>query len=273
MSGNSAFELVEEQGWQAGLSNLLRAEFRRWWKTRTWWVQSLIWIGVVDVILIMILFAGNASGEEAIPAGDMIMLYGVFGGLFASIGIVVMMQGAVVGEKGSGTAAWVLSKPVSRSAFLISKLIGNAVGIGVTALLVPGILAYLIIKFGTEINLLVTNFLVGLGLLAVFALYWLTFTLMLGTFFASRGPVIGIPLGLLLAQQFILGLLTSISPTIAGFVPFGIVMPLQEDASSSIAGSVMLGSSPESWMPVYSSIIAIIIFVTVAIRRFQREEF
>jgi ABC-type transport system involved in multi-copper enzyme maturation permease subunit len=43
--------------------------------------------------------------------------------LFGPIGVAVLAQGAIVGEKQSGTAAWVLSKPVSRSAFILAKLL------------------------------------------------------------------------------------------------------------------------------------------------------
>jgi hypothetical protein len=42
MSSHSMFQMVNERGWRAGLSNLARKENRDWWGTRTWLVQSLI---------------------------------------------------------------------------------------------------------------------------------------------------------------------------------------------------------------------------------------
>ena len=273
MSGNSAFKLINQQGWRAGLGNMLRAEFYRWWKTRTWWVQSLIWIGVVDLILLMVISASTAADEQSMPVADLVMLYGIFGGMFVSIGVVITMQGAIVGEKISGTAAWVLSKPISRSAFILAKLLANAFGVAITAILVPGIIAYLIITMGTGVSLLILDFLGGVGILCLFAFYWLAFTLMLGAFFNSRGPVIGIPLALILGQQFILGLLTSISTTLVNLFPFLLVMPPQEASAGSVVGYVILGTQPPSWMPVYSSLIAIVLFVVIGIWRFRREEF
>jgi ABC-2 type transport system permease protein len=272
MSGNSAFELITQEGWQAGLKNMLRAEMKRWWKTRTWWIQCLIWIGVVDMILFMVIFASNSGDALAMPPGELVTLYGVFGGMFTTVGVVIMMQGAIVGEKMSGTAAWVLSKPISRAAFVLSKLLGNAFGVAITAMLVPGIVAYLVISIGTGTYLPVPDFMAGTGILCLFAFYWLAFTLMLGTFFNSRGPVIGIPLALILGQQFILGLVMSISPMIADYLPFPLVMPPQNGPGSSIVGDVILGTSPYSWMPVISSIIAMVAFVMIGIWRFGKEE-
>ena len=273
MSGNSAFELVNNLGWQAGLKNMLRAEFKRWWKTRTWWIQSIIWISIVDLLLATILFAGNATDELAMPVRELILLYGVFGGLFTTIGVVIMMQGTIVGEKISGTAAWVFSKPVSTPAFLLSKLVANAFGVAVTAMILPGIGAYLIISIGTGEYLPILEFIAGVGILYLFSFYWLALTLMLGTFFNSRGPVIGIPLALILGQQFILGLIMNISPEIINFLPYPLVMPSQDELGSSVVGDVIMGTSPSSWLPVISSIIAILIFIMVSIWRFRKEEF
>jgi ABC-2 type transport system permease protein len=164
MSGNSAFELINQDGWQAGLKNMLRAEMNRWWKTRTWWIQCLIWIGAVDLILFMVVFASGSGTQLAMPPAELVSLYGVFGGMFTAIGIVIKMQGAIVGEKAEGTAAWVLSKPISRAAFVLSKLMGNAFGIAVTAMLVPGIVAYLVISIGIGEYLPVPDFMAGMGI-------------------------------------------------------------------------------------------------------------
>ncbi|NIM93558.1 MAG: hypothetical protein GTO18_07585 [Anaerolineales bacterium] len=273
MSGNSAFELVNKLGWQAGLKNMLRAEFKRWWKTRTWWNQSIIWIGAVDLILATLLFTINTTDEVEMSVRELINLYGLFGGLFTSVGVVIMMQGTIVGEKISGTAAWLFSKPLSIPAFLISKLVANAFGVAVTAILLPGIGAYLILSIGTGESLQILDFIAGIGILMLFSFYWLALTLMLGTFFNTRGPVIGIPLALLFGQQFVLGVMMTISPKIINFLPYPLVMPSQDELGGSIVGNVIMGISPPSWIPVISSMIAILIFIVVGIWRFRKEEF
>lgn len=272
MSGNDAFILIDQEGWQAGLRNMMRAELKSWWHTRKWWTQCLIWAGFINMVLVMVLMVGNRTEEVETSVNGLITLYGVFGGMFTSVGVVIMMQGAIVGEKISGTAAWVLSKPISRPAFVLSKLLADGFGVAVTAMLVPGILAYLILTIGTGTDLSIPNFIGGVGILYLFAFYWLAFTLMLGTFFDSRGPVIGLPMALIFGQQLILGIAMNISPKIVDYLPYSLVLS-QRASSFSIVGDVILGTPPSSWMPVTSSLIAIAIFITVAIWKFRKEEF
>ena len=272
MAGNSTFQLVNEEGWQAGLRNLLRAEMAGWWKTRTWWVQTLIWVCVIDLLLVTIISAAGSAGEPAMPLLELVSIYGVFGGMFTSIGVIIHMQGAVVGEKISGTAAWVLSKPVARPAFILSKLLGNAFGVAITTVILPGIGAYLIFTLLNGADLEIMNFIGGMGILCLFAFYWMSLTLMLGAFFNSRGPVIGIPLALILGQQFIQGLVANFSPALIHYLPYELSLPLQGEAATSIVGHVILGTTPSTWMPVYSSVIAIAIFIWLGIWRFSKEE-
>jgi len=271
MSGNSAFVINQQQGWRAGLKNLLRADQRRWWRTRTWWTQSILWICLVDAILAIVLFTpdANASMSES----EMLTLYGVFAGMFASIGVIIAMQGVLVGEKAAGTASWVLSKPTSRAAFIISKLLSNGFGLAVTSVLAPGLVAFLLITFGSDANPNFPRFLMGIGLVAIHNLYWLALTLLLGAFFDSRGPVIGIPMALVLGQQFIQGLIANISPRLLDFLPYAIIMQDPSGRGDSIVSSVILGASPPTWMPVFAAMVTSLIFVLVGIWRFSREEF
>ncbi len=80
--------------------------------------------------------------EDAPQARKWRCSYAIFAGLFPAVGVVIIMQGVVVGEKKSGTAAWVLSKPVTRPAFILSKVIANSLGVLVTMVVLPGIVAY-----------------------------------------------------------------------------------------------------------------------------------
>ena len=109
MSGNSAFQLVSERGWRRGLGSMLGSELSRWWKTRMWWIQCLIWGGIVGFIVGAILFNPSTPPKE-----EVLMIFSIFTGLFPSVGVAIIMQDALVGEKREGTAAWVLSKPLTR---------------------------------------------------------------------------------------------------------------------------------------------------------------
>jgi ABC-2 type transport system permease protein len=52
-------------------------------------------------------------------------------------GVVVTIQGSVIGEKDQGTAEWVMSKPVSRASFVMWKIVAHSFGFLVTAVLIP----------------------------------------------------------------------------------------------------------------------------------------
>ena len=202
MSTNEIFQHVDERGWRRGLDNLLRGEFSVWFRSRKWWIHSLIWLLSINLILFFTTLDPEAGAPATGGIPDTIELYGIFGGMFVMMGVLVILQGAIVGEKKSGTAAWILSKPVSRTAFVIAKAAGNSLGVLVTAVLVPGVVAYLEFGLMTDLGWLSPlNFLRGVVALALHALFWITFTIMLGSFFDSWGPVIGIPLALAFGQQ------------------------------------------------------------------------
>ena len=73
------------------------------------------------------------------------MISFIFTGLFPAVGVVIIMQDTIVGEKREGTASWVLSKPLTRLAFVLSKVIANSVGVMVTMIIVPFCISFTII--------------------------------------------------------------------------------------------------------------------------------
>jgi ABC-2 type transport system permease protein len=263
MSGNEAFILVSERGWTRGLSTMLRSGLSRWFKTRMWWTQCLIWGGMVGGILAMLAFNPQAPTDE-----ELLMLFSVFAGLFPAVGVIIIMQDALVGEKQEGTAAWVLSKPLTRPSFVISKIVSNSVGILLTMILVPGILAYLILSIhGAYLNPL--GFFEAMGIIFINHFYFLALTLMLGTFFNNRGPVIGIPLAILFLQQNLIGFL----PALGYIFPWTLVVPIGN--GTSLVYSLMAGATiPKDLIITLGVILGeIILFVLLGLWRFNREEF
>jgi ABC-2 type transport system permease protein len=261
--------MVEESGWRRGLGNLLGGEFSSWFKSARWLKHLIVWLLVVN--LFMVIFVYAAAEEAASGEGnmDLLMMYGIFGGLFVAFGAMIVVQGAIVGEKRSGTAAWVLSKPVTRTSFVISRLIGNSVGVLVTSVLLPGVLVYVTLGLISELGWLSPlDFFAGVGAIALSVFFWLTLTLMAGTFFESTGGVIAVPMAVFFAMWFLPGILTPlihISPVIL-FVGPG-------DAYPAVSQSLMNGHPPFSWIPVIASAIFSILFVAIAILRFDRQEF
>jgi ABC-2 type transport system permease protein len=198
-----------------------------------------------------------------------LMLFNIFMGLAGPIGVSILMQTVVVGEKRSGTAAWVLSKPVSRVAFIVAKLLANSAGIVVTMILAQGLIAYLISTFMLGFSLSVPAFLAALAIHFVNVLFYLTLTLMLGTIFEHTGPVIGISIAFLFAQNISM----SFFPALARYVPWTLAIPANGDTSPSLAMNVMTGVTVPSFLPLYVALIAIVLFVGLALWVFQRQEF
>jgi ABC-2 type transport system permease protein len=263
-TGNSAFQLRRGTGWSRGLDNLLRAELGGWFGTRRWWVQILVWAAIINLILLMV-----AISEESGDSSEATMLFNIFLGLFAAVGVCIIMQGSVVGEKQSGTAAWVLSKPVSRAAFILAKVVANVVGVAVTIVLAQGLIAYLIITFSSGTALPPLGFLAGLGVHLVNLFFYLALTLMLGAFLNHRGPVIAIPLVFLFGQQWLLGLV----PALVNVLPWALTVPPNNSDAPSVAMALMMGGEPLSYLPLAVTLGAGVLFAAASLWAFERIEF
>ena len=263
MYSSSTLKSVTDHGWRSGFANMLRSEMSLWWRTRKWWVQSLIWLGVVNGILALILWADPTSTPSATEALEpLIMIHGSF----SAIGVIILAQGIIVGEKRSGTAEWILSNPVSRSAFMLSKLVGNALGILVIVVLLQGLVGFAQVSFSTGSLLPPLPILAGMALLGLHCLFYLCLALMLGAIFGARGPVIGISIAVLVGQNLAAQLLARWVPWLPSAIPEGLLR---------VAVPVARGHTlPSDWpVPIAVASIMSLCFVIVSIWRFQREEF
>src|SRR5512146_1700243 len=169
--GNSSLTPVLGAGWTRGSGNVLRGESNTWFSTRRWWVQILIWAASVNLIFFIVALT---TPKSRVSIDTTLMLFNIFMGLAGPIGVSILIHTVVVGEKRSGTAALVLSKPVSRVAFIVAKLIANSAGIVVTMILAQGLIAYLIATFMLRFSLSVPGFLAALGVHFVNILFYLT---------------------------------------------------------------------------------------------------
>jgi ABC-2 type transport system permease protein len=261
------FQPVQERGWRRGLGNLLRGELSAWFKSSRWWKHQVVWLVVIDL---MLLFVVLAPAPERGETPDVVFLYGVFGGLFVAIGTFVVMQRAVVGEKASGTAAWVLSKPVTRPAFVVSRLLVNVLGIAITAVIVPAVVFYILVGVLSSVGWLPpVGYLAAVLLLVVHILFWATLTWMMGSFSSSTAAVIAVPLAVFFGLWFL-------GPFIPGLLyvsPLMLALGQEGGGFSGLAASLMHGDAPFSWLPLVSALTLTVAFIAAGILRFNREEF
>lgn len=268
-TGNVQFQMVEEHGWRRGLGNLLRGEFSSWFKSIRWLKHLAIWVLAINGMMVIMAFAtadAARSGQEGPP---LFLMYGIFGGMVVAFGVMIVMQRVVVSEKRYGTAAWVLSKPVTRAAFVISRLVVNSLAILLTTTLLPGLLVYVTFGALTPLGWLSPlGFLVGILMFALHNLFWITLVLMMGTLFDSAATVIAVPMALYFGLWFGPGLVPAliyISPLLLTFS--------SDDTVNPLAASSMLGEPVFSWLPLIATVASCAIFIAVAIWRFNRQEF
>src|SRR5512139_2094098 len=195
MVASTELQRVELSGWRTGLANLLRKENRAWWGTRRWLVQSLVWAVVVSGCPALIVFFMRMAETMGVPVpvaelGDLVGV-GVFmlfwiASLALPIGAIVLVHDAIIGERQLGVTEWLLSKPVSRPAYVLAKLLAHGLGVLVILVGLQSALGYGVLWLVMGEPFPLPPYLMGMAGLAVHTLFYLVLTLMMGVLAANR---------------------------------------------------------------------------------------
>lgn len=270
MSSSYELQALDDKRWPRGFRNLLRHENNEWWGTRRWWLASLIWTVIINGLIFFLIWV-IPPAESDVPSSIDEVLEGSRGvfinflGFFGAVGVIIYSQGAMVGEKESGTVAWILSKPVSRDAFVLSKLVANFSGVLVIIVILQSAIFYLqVLLRGLTLDPL--RFISSVSLVVLMFLFYLTLVIMLGTFFSSRRPVVGIALGVLFGQLMFTDLIIIWVPWFRWIEPNTLIM-LADQYLQDLP-------LPAEWRyPVLVTAGLSILFVGLALWRFSRDEF
>jgi hypothetical protein len=241
--------------WKMGLANMLAKENHGWWRTRRWWIQCLLWLVLLNL--------GSATNLRMGMPDNFLFV----AGLVLPIAAIVLSQDAILGERHSGTAAWVFSKPLRRSAFLLAKIIAYGLGFLVTGILLPSSIACLQIIAGDGSLSLLPGFAASLGLVVLNLLFYLTLTLMLATLFQGRSPVMGIPLFILFLWMI------PDSARLAEFMPWRLVIDTGNNALPALNGYLLSGQPLPTVAPIIATAVWCALFTGVAFWRIRWEEF
>ncbi|MFC1879493.1 ABC transporter permease [Chloroflexota bacterium] len=261
------FQLIEEKGWKRGLGNLLQGEYSAWFKSSKWWKQLILWLSIVNLMMIIMIIASSEAGEGGPPV---LFMYGIFGGMFVAFGVMIIMQRTIIGEKRSGTAAWVLSKPVTRTAFVVSRLVVNSIAILLTSVIIPGIILYITLGLFSDFGWLSPlGFIAALLMVTIHTFFWITLVLMMGTLSETSGGVIAVPMGL----YFLFWMGSGMIPGLIYISPLLLTFSPAPEEMSALSVSFMTGEPVFSWIPLISTVVFCVIFIAVAIRRFNSQEF
>lgn len=264
------FQRVEEKGWRRGLGNLLRGEYSSWFKSSRWWKHLLLWFLIINGMMLIMIIASAKAANEGVSGPPVLFMYGIFGGMFVAFGVMIIMQRVLVSEKHSGTAAWVLSKPVARTAFVVSRLVVNSIAILLTSVIVPGVILYFTLGLFSSFGWLSPlGFMAALLMVSLHTFYWIALVLMMGTLSDSSAVVIAVPMALFFT--FWMG--TGMVPALIYVSPLLLTFSPAPEQMNALSVSFMIGEPAFSWLPVVSTVVSCVIFITVAILRFNRQEF
>jgi ABC-2 type transport system permease protein len=275
MAANIEFIHANELNRLRGFSNLVRKENRVWWGTRHWWINALLWPVMICRLLANILFvptiANLATEAEIAQAGSVkahIVLMGLsvffeFGTMVLGLGAVVLSQDAIIGEKQSGVAEWLLAKPVARRAYVLAKVVANALSMLALMVGLPAAIGYGMLSLRSGEPFPVLPFISAVGIMIANLFFYLTLTLMLGTVFNNRGPILGIALGSVLGGSLLGGL----------FKPLLYVTPWMLPKIASLMASGQAVPPEIGIAPLIATILWIVIFVIVAMVKFEKTEY
>ncbi len=250
------------------MANLFRKEAYTWLRTRYGLIHLVLWIFIINGLMAIII---STAGED-LEAGETVVSASIdpvvgITAWFTSIGVAILAMGAIVGEKNGGTAAWILSAPVSRPAFLLSKLLVIGIGSVAAMIVIPGLLAFLEFSYipaaADSGDVAILPWIGAIGAMSLNVLFYLALTLFLGTLFSSRGAVMGIAVGVFFVGLFLAPVLPDV---VANLTPPALLDPLAMELADET-------KSVDSIVPVFATVAWVTIFTVASIWRFQREEF
>lgn len=253
-------------GWRMGLANMLGKELAAWWRTRRWWIQCLIALSILNGCFALNMREARSSLQNA---GLNFLIVAAIAAPFVAM---VLGQDSILGERHSGTAAWVLSKPLRRPAFILAKLIACGLGLLVTWVLLPGAVGYLQFRaYGLD-QLSISGYAAAMGLVYLNLLFFLTLALMLATLFNGRGPGLGIALlNFMIWMPFLAEPMMRYAPWLLKVMPWNLLLPF--GAHSPLAGYLILEAPLPTVIPIVVTALWCVLFTGVAIWRMRREEF
>ncbi len=170
---------------------------------------------------------------------------------------ILLPMGLVAREKERGTAAFVLTKPLTRPAFLTAKLL--ALGLTLTAGVAVGALAtyWYTALLVTPISL--GGFFAASLLVLLSLLVYASFTFLGSTLLSAQLPAAGIGI----AAWIIISILSAF-PNIEQYTPAGLLTP---------ASQLALGLSPQHlWVSIAASVALLVVVLLLAWISFRGQE-
>jgi ABC-2 type transport system permease protein len=260
--------MATERRYLTGFGGFLRGELLHW----TGWrglVRIVAWTALVNVLIyrsITSSFDPWTSLESADEIVDWVFFFAMFLAMLVTVG-------PVVAERRRGTAAWVVSKPLSRGTYVLGKITALVIGVTVAGILVPGLTAYAWIPHvepyrGFSVPLPgLGRFVLALAVVALLSAFIISLTAMLGIVLRRQAPVTGIVL-IVILFMFLSPLGQSWSKWLPG------ALSNFERAGGALTGiaEFAMGGRLDPVEPLLVASIAIVAFTAIAVLSFRRAE-
>lgn len=205
-----------------GQANVWRHESRVWWRSNRWWIQLLLWTGLINGLFRGFLWVAEQTESGAIqletPAVGVAEVFPQFVGfivLLSTVGVVVLTQGAMLDERRGGTLEWILSMPVTRPAIVLGKYLAHSLPVLVVFVVAPWTGIYLQLAGLVEGWWPLESFCLTVGLVVLALWFTVALVLVLGTVSASRAVVVGVPI----AAHMLYDAVHVVFPEAAGMIP------------------------------------------------------
>lgn len=235
-----------------------------------------IWTALANglVIILWISIPGLTANSKTDPAIIQSVMTGVFfiaGGLAIALGSIIRGHDSILKERESGTASWIISKPVSRSSFVMAKMLANCIGMLLIIVLAQGIITYLLIDLTLGRPPDPVSYLHGLAILGLYCTFFMAFAVSLSALAMSRGVTLGIPM---LAAMG--GMLLALLCRYGGFMPQSVIQlnflsPANLNIIAWNTARGMLPSGPDQ-ITIVATLAWIAILIMAAVVKFEMVE-
>jgi ABC-2 type transport system permease protein len=260
--------MATERRYLAGFGGFVRGELLHW----TGWrglVRVVAWTALVNAFLYRSItsdFDPWFSLESADEIVDWVFFFAMFLAMLLTVG-------PVVAERRRGTAAWVVSKPVSRGTYVLGKITALVIGVTVGGVLIPGLVAYAWLPHvdphrGFSVPLPgLGRFLAALLVVALLATFIIALTAMLGTLLKRQAPVTGI---VLIVIVFMFG--SPLGQSWSKWLPGALTNWERGGGELTGIAEFAMGGRLDPIEPLVVAAVAIAAFTAVALLAFRRSE-
>mgnify|MGYP001823175484 FL=1 len=195
--------------------------------------------------------------------------------LFPPLGAIAVAQSAIAEERAWDTVGWVLARPVTRAAFVTSKIVGTALPLILLAVVTQGVIAYVWLpdvepeRGFAAVEPALGRYAAVLGVLSLLVLLFVALSVALGTVFRRRAMVATISLIVFLLFTFPPG---ERSATWHEWFPGGLVEGQNDGADYKRISEYLLGGSFDGAGAVAVAAIAVLALTAFGAWRFGHEE-